>query len=148
MAGIDEYILVRRAAAYSIIHTIYQVQVLCCETTNGVYVTKRETTVKATRRAAAAAAAALCLHILQEDGLIDCSDDTSIIIDHCTIHTFTLEQKRKMSRTKENVHVLKSNLGRRDQRGSHVLRLFHGNLSDLYVPIRTNRRLGKIDRKR
>ena len=43
MPGIYKYILVRRAAAYSII-VIYQIQVLCYETAHGVYVTKRETT--------------------------------------------------------------------------------------------------------
>ena len=40
-AGIYEYTLVRRAAAYSIIIIIDQVQVLCCETAHGVYETKR-----------------------------------------------------------------------------------------------------------
>ena len=43
MAGIYKYILVRCAAAYGII-VIYQVQVLCCETAYGVYVTNREIT--------------------------------------------------------------------------------------------------------
>ena len=57
-AGIYEYILVRRAAAYSVITMIEQVQVLCCETAHGVYVTEREKTVTTTHRAAAAAAAA------------------------------------------------------------------------------------------
>ena len=37
-----EYILVRHAAAYSIIIIIDQVQVLCCETAPGLYVAKRE----------------------------------------------------------------------------------------------------------
>ena len=44
MAGIYKYMLVRRAAAYSIM-IIYQVQELCCETAHGVYVSKRETTL-------------------------------------------------------------------------------------------------------
>ena len=60
-----KYLLVRRAAAYSMI-IIYQVLVLCCETAHGVYVKTRETTVITTHRAAAAAAAAaalLCMHI-------------------------------------------------------------------------------------
>ena len=61
MADMYEYILVRRAAAYSII-LIYQVQVPCCETAHGVYVTKRETTVMTAHRAAAAAAG-LCMYI-------------------------------------------------------------------------------------
>ena len=39
-AGIYEYILVRLAAAYSIIIIIDQIQVLCCEIDHGVYVTK------------------------------------------------------------------------------------------------------------
>ena len=55
MAGIYKYILVRRAAAYSII-SIYQVNVLCCETAHGVYVAKRESPTVTTHRAAAAAA--------------------------------------------------------------------------------------------
>ena len=41
-AGIYEYILVRLAAAYSIIIIIDQVQVLCCKPAHGVHVTKRE----------------------------------------------------------------------------------------------------------
>ena len=61
MAGIYKNILVRRAAAYSII-IIYQVKVLCCETAHVVYVSKRETaTVITHSRAAAAAAAAAAL---------------------------------------------------------------------------------------
>ena len=40
--GISEYILVRPAAPYSITIIIYQVEVLCCETTYGVYVVKKE----------------------------------------------------------------------------------------------------------
>ena len=58
--SIYKYILVPRAAAYSII--IYQVQILCCETAHGVYVTKRGITVIRPHRAAAAAAA-LCMLI-------------------------------------------------------------------------------------
>ena len=56
MAGIYKYIYVRRAAAHSII-IIYQVQVLCCETAHGVYVTKKETTLIT----AAVATAAPCI---------------------------------------------------------------------------------------
>ena len=41
-AGIYEHMLVRRAAAYSILTIIDQVQVLCCESAHGVYVTKIE----------------------------------------------------------------------------------------------------------
>ena len=49
MAGIYKYVLVRRAAAYSII-TIYQVKLLCCETSQGVYVTKNETVIERTEQ--------------------------------------------------------------------------------------------------
>ena len=61
MAGIYKYILVRCAAAYSII-IICQVKVLCCETAHGVDVTKKRN--NRNNRAAAAAAALLyvCIH--------------------------------------------------------------------------------------
>ena len=58
-----EYILVRRAAAYSVIILIDQVQVFCCESAHSSYLTKREKTVITTYREAAAAPAALCMHI-------------------------------------------------------------------------------------
>ena len=51
MTGIYKYILVRRAAAYSIpylVIIIYQVQVICCETAYGVYI-KRGTTATTTQ---------------------------------------------------------------------------------------------------
>ena len=41
-ACIYEYILVRRAAAYSTIFIVDQVQVLCCETAHGVNVKKNK----------------------------------------------------------------------------------------------------------
>ena len=49
MAGMHKYILVRRAAAYSI-NITYEVKVLCCETAHGVYTTTRKHTEQQQRQ--------------------------------------------------------------------------------------------------
>ena len=130
MAGV-KCILVRHAAAYSIItNSIYQVQVFCCETTHGLYVTKRETTtVITTHRAAAAAAAALCMHVEQTFRLL-----RRHLNHHRTKYIFyTLEQKRGKCHTKKKKNTIMPDSihGRRGQRDSnlrvHLLRFVHDN---------------------
>ena len=86
--------------AYSIIIIIYQVQVLCCETAHGVYVTERETTVITTHRAAAAAA--LWVHIKLTFRLL--RRHTSIIVDDRT-YFYAGTKKREMS-TQKNKNII------------------------------------------
>ena len=92
--------LVRRAAAYSIMLIVNQVQVLCCETAHGVYVPKGENTVITTHRAAAAAPAALCICVYVHK--IDFSIALKTLQSSMIEHILTLEQKN-VTKTKKNI---------------------------------------------
>ena len=72
---------------------IDQVQVLCCETAHGVYVTKRENIVITAHRAAAGPAALICTwHVYEtEITIAQTTHQSSSMI----VHIFTLEQKKK-----------------------------------------------------
>ena len=71
--------------------------------------------------------------------------------NHHRTYFFTATKKEKCHTKKTNITVnMDSNHGQQHQRDSnlpvHLLRFLHNNLSDCYVSIRTNRRLGKIDK--
>ena len=87
-AGIYEYILVRRAAAKSIWIRIDQVQVLCCVSGHGVYVTIRKNSINNSNTEQQQHEQH---YVCILNWLLDCSDDASIIIDDRTY--LTLEHK-------------------------------------------------------
>ena len=136
MAGhIYKCILVRRAAAYSII-IIDQVQVLRCETAQGVYVTRQRNNNSYHNTQGSYSSGSW---------LLDCADGASIVV----VHIF---QWNKRGMSHKNT-ILDSNHGRRSQ-GDSIYRftysVFYKTIYqiDLYLYMRTNRRLGKKGKKR
>ena len=120
--------LVRRAAAYSITIIIDQVQVLCCETANGAYVTKRETSSNNNTQSSSISSSASSTESVYKTGFWIAQ--TTFQSSSMIIQIFTLEQKKTV--TKGNPSVLDSNLRRRGKKNSSLSFTYKGSYTTIY----------------